>query len=87
MLRNRSQVGGNAFFVNDSCVWAEIYYLDSPTDYREYLAQYASIPKLDSELLILDSCSKGVLNARLILAGSLAIILCTAVFFLVYLSF
>ncbi len=25
------------FHVRDCYVWAEIYYLDSPTDYREYL--------------------------------------------------
>jgi hypothetical protein len=89
MLKNKSQAGGNVFFVRDSGVWAEIYYLDSPTDYREYLPQYASIPKLDSELLILDSCSKGIsiLNGRRIVAASLATIFCTAVVLLVYLSF
>lgn len=30
-------VGGQAFRVGDCRVWAEIYYLDSPTDYREYI--------------------------------------------------
>jgi len=29
--------GGSAFRVSDCRVWAEINYLDSPTDYREYL--------------------------------------------------
>jgi hypothetical protein len=26
-----------AFYASDSRIWAEINYLDSPTDYREYL--------------------------------------------------
>lgn len=30
--------GGYEFHVADCYVWAEIYYLDSPTDYREYLS-------------------------------------------------
>lgn len=29
--------GGREFHVADCYIWAEIYYLDSPTDYREYL--------------------------------------------------
>ena len=32
-----SQLGGGTTHVGDSYVWAEIYYLDSPTDYHEYL--------------------------------------------------
>jgi len=31
------KAGGAAFYVSDCRVWAEINYLDSPTDYREYL--------------------------------------------------
>ena len=30
-------VGGNSVHVRDCRIWAEINYLDSPTDYREYL--------------------------------------------------
>ena len=33
----REQVGGEAVHIRDCRVWAEIYYLDSSTDYREYL--------------------------------------------------
>ena len=29
----------DAVHIQDCRIWAEIYYLDSPTDYREYLAQ------------------------------------------------
>ena len=32
-----SELGGGTTHVGDSYVWAEIYYLDSPTDYREYI--------------------------------------------------
>ena len=34
---NHSHVGGSSFHVSDCQIWAEIHYLDSPTDYREYL--------------------------------------------------
>jgi hypothetical protein len=30
-------IGGNQFHVGDCRIWVEIYYLDSPTSYREYL--------------------------------------------------
>ena len=48
------------FRVSDGYVWAEIHYLDSPTDYREYLPQHgihlanaAIIP--NNDLILLDS--------------------------------
>ena len=31
------QDGGTGIHVGDCYVWAEIHYLDSPTDYREFL--------------------------------------------------
>jgi len=34
--------GGAVFHVSDCRVWAEINYLDSPTDYREWLPAAAS---------------------------------------------
>lgn len=34
---NKQNTGGTAFKVSDCRIWAEIHYLDSPTDYREYL--------------------------------------------------
>jgi hypothetical protein len=36
-LANHKQIGGTSFRVGDCFIWAEIQYLDSPTDYREYL--------------------------------------------------
>ena len=35
----RKQIGGEATHIGDCQVWVEIYYLDSQTDYREYLPQ------------------------------------------------
>jgi hypothetical protein len=36
-VARKQQAGGEMFHVSDARVWAEINYLDSPTDYREYL--------------------------------------------------
>jgi hypothetical protein len=33
----KQQIGGSTVHVGDCYVWAAISYLDSPTDYREYL--------------------------------------------------
>ena len=41
-LVEHKDVAGTSFHVRDCYVWAEIYYLDSPTDYREYLPQSTS---------------------------------------------
>lgn len=35
----RKEIGGEATHIGDCQVWVEIYYLDSQTDYREYLPQ------------------------------------------------
>lgn len=41
--------------VGDCYVWAEIYYLDSPTDYREYISNRQPQPPAPrSELVMLD---------------------------------
>ncbi len=37
MSLGHSRWGGTPFHVGDFQIWAEIHYLDSPTDYREYL--------------------------------------------------
>jgi len=35
MLNQDQHIGGKAVHIRDCYVWAEIFYLDSPTDYRE----------------------------------------------------
>jgi len=52
------KIGGSSAHVADCYVWAEIYYLDSPTDYREYLPGRRPIDAMygaDFELLKDDS--------------------------------
>lgn len=39
MRNHEKQIEGMLIHVRDCQIWAEIYYLDSPTDYREYLPQ------------------------------------------------
>lgn len=34
---HQEQIGGAPYRIADAYVWAAIYYLDSPTDFREYL--------------------------------------------------
>ena len=59
------RIGGNTFHVGDCRIWAEIYYLDSPTNYREYLQKPSPLRTVD-ELQMLDDMSSPVsaLKAR-----------------------
>jgi len=38
-LADHRRMGGEGVHIGDCYVWAEIYYLDSPTNYRDYLPQ------------------------------------------------
>lgn len=50
------EIGGTAFHVGDCYVWSAIYYLDSPTDYREYLPQQEVLRSvIGDDLVMLDS--------------------------------
>jgi len=40
-------IGGHPMRVTDCYVWSEIYYLDSPTDYRECLPPQRICPRND----------------------------------------
>jgi hypothetical protein len=44
MIKQEKQIGGESIHVRDCYVWAEIYYLDSATNYRECLAEYSARP-------------------------------------------
>jgi hypothetical protein len=39
MINQEKQISGESYHVRDCYVWAEIFYLDSATDYREYLPE------------------------------------------------
>ena len=57
MLNAGKLIGGERFYVRDCYVWAEIQYLDSATDYREFLPEHPMprVPSVDSQLTMLDS--------------------------------
>jgi hypothetical protein len=45
--------------IQDCFVWAEIYYLDSPTDYREYVPQsHVQLRTTSSDLVMLDGSNQ-----------------------------
>jgi hypothetical protein len=44
-LADYPRIGGESVQVGDCWVWAEINYLDSPTNYREYLPQNCDCPR------------------------------------------
>jgi hypothetical protein len=65
MLNQDQHIGGKAVQIRDCYVWAEIFYLDSPTDYREYLPhqpQPHAIP--GDDLVMLDGSSEGNFNLQ-----------------------
>jgi hypothetical protein len=56
MSNVNEEVRGKAFHVGDCYVWSAIYYLDSPTNYREYLPQQGVLRSVMGEdLVMLDS--------------------------------
>jgi hypothetical protein len=60
MVNQNKQLGGEPVHIRDCYVWAEINYLDSATDYREYLPQHQACPRTapENDLVMLD-CSRG----------------------------
>jgi len=65
-------IGGTAAHVGDCFVWAEIYYLDSPTDYREYLPiHHRQAVRIDSQLVMLDKVNPAARPAARILFAAL----------------
>jgi hypothetical protein len=75
-------VAGTYFRIGDPYIWAEIYYLDSPTDYREYLPQNRAVADATcGDLVMLDS-PKSVSRTFRLLLFVLGIILLTVGYFL-----
>jgi len=55
-VRGHQKIGGKAVHVGDSHVWATIFYLDSPTEYREFLPAFVQESRpLNKNLAILDN--------------------------------
>ena len=80
MVNQYKRIGGEPVHIRDCHVWAEIYYLDSKTDYRECLPERPhALP--ESELVMLDS-SKESPNPNSIVswAALLAVIVLSGLF-------
>ena len=69
-IKKRSLSEGEEFHVADAYIWAQIYYLDSPTDYREHLPDNDK-PQgiLRVEPMVLLDCSIWTCLARFISGG------------------
>jgi hypothetical protein len=64
----REEIGGEGIHVRDCYVWTEISYLDSPSDFREYLPQDRQWKPNHDRLVMLDSPRR---SAREFFCGSL----------------
>ena len=60
----REEIGGEGIHVRDCYVWTEIHYLDSPSDYREYLPHDPHRNPDDTSLVMLDSPRQSLRSAR-----------------------
>jgi hypothetical protein len=49
---NNKQIGGTKFVVKDAFIWAEIFYLDSATDYRECISIRQTTPPNDEMTML-----------------------------------
>jgi len=77
-------IGGCPIHVKDCYIWSEIYYLDSPTDYREYLPPHhihpCNVPR--NGLAILESSENSPNHSFLRILVFLAS--CLIIFSLIY---
>jgi hypothetical protein len=59
---NRPRIRREIFEPNPPGIWAEIHYLDSETDYREYLPVPDCPAKNSSELIMTDDATTSIWN-------------------------
>jgi hypothetical protein len=75
-LTQHRKIGGTGIHVGDCYVWAEIHYLDSPTDYREFLPCTHPRPVApSSQFVMLDDPAPAEVVSRWLLA--VLILACT----------
>ena len=67
--------GGTTVHVGDCRIWAEIFYLDSPTDYREYLPSKLVQAGLGKDRLILTERFTNPSQARLPITAAATLLL------------
>jgi hypothetical protein len=80
----RKQLGGEALHVGDCQVWVEICYLDSKTDYREYLPRKRVPFRSDEFVLLRSSTSTPKLNLRSVLTWATPLLFLVASWFFMY---
>jgi hypothetical protein len=68
-------VAGNCFRVGDAYIWSEIYYLDSPTDYREYLPAGSATPMAGRGDLVMTDDSRPGYKLFTVFSAAVAMIL------------
>jgi hypothetical protein len=89
MIKQEKQFGGKPIQVRDCYVWAEIYYLDSPTDYREYLPEYSYWASTlgEADLVLLDDSGtdRRTLTAATTRAATLVVLSCALLSLVIYL--
>ncbi len=75
-MRSEAHIGGTSVHVGDCQVWAGILYLDSDTDYREYLPNNPRRWSREDELAMLDEEAvlgwRGIFLLSLVLVSALA---------------
>lgn len=76
------RIGGTAVHIGDAYIWAQINYLDSPTDYREYLPTTTARPWANDDLVLLDdiNCTPWFAPGACAICAS---VLCTCIIVLV----
>jgi len=62
---NQPRISSGAFDPSSTGVWREIHYLDSETNYREYLPAPDRPAENPSELIMTDDASTSILNTIL----------------------
>lgn len=76
------RIGGSTVHVGDCHVWATIRYLDSPTDYREYIPDQRRQPALPSaELVMLDAKEHSPWGTALVIMA-IALLTCVLIAFI-----
>ncbi len=70
----RKQIGGEATHIGDCQVWVEIYYLDSQTDYREYLPQKRVFFRSNEFIPLCSSTSSPGSDFRSVLAWAMPLL-------------
>ena len=75
----RKQIGGEAIQIGDCQVWVEICYLDSKTDYREYLPRKRVRFRSDDHVLSGSSTPSPRLNLRSVFAWAATPLLLLAI--------